>query len=45
MSPRRARVKPAKGNAIPLVNPGEKAKVGVTDAPAGAKKMSNGAGK
>jgi hypothetical protein len=40
-----ARVKGAMEKAIPLVNPGEKGKVRVTDAPADAKKMTHGAGK
>ena len=39
------RVKGATEKAIPLVNPGEKTEVRVTDAPGNAKKMVHGAGK
>ena len=45
MSPGGARVKGAMEKAIPLVNPGEKGKVGVTNAPGSAKKIAHGAGK
>jgi len=38
------RVKGAMEKAILLVNPGEKGKVKMTDAPANAKKMTHGAG-
>ena len=38
------RVKPSRPG-LPLVNPGEKGKVGMTDPPANAKTMTHGAGK
>ena len=45
MSRGRVRVKGAMEKAIPLVNPGEKAKLRVTDAAGSAKKMTHGAGR
>src|SRR5262249_47834496 len=45
MSPEAPRVKGAVEKAIPLVNPGEKAKLLVTQVPANAKTMTYGAGK
>ena len=45
MSPEAPRVKGAVERAIPLVNPGEKAKLLVTQVPANAKTMTHGAGK
>ena len=45
MSPGGARVKGGMEKAIPLVNPGEKGNVGVTDAAGNAKTMTHGAGK
>jgi len=39
------RVKGATEKAIPLVNPGEKGKVWMTDAAGNAKTMTHGAGK
>jgi hypothetical protein len=45
MSPGGARVKGGMEKAIPLVNPGEKGKVKMTDASANAKKMTHGAGR
>jgi hypothetical protein len=44
MSLQGLRVKPGLGGA-PLVNPGEKGKLRVTDAAGNAKKMTHGAGK
>jgi hypothetical protein len=45
MSPGGPRVKGATEKAIPLVNPGEKAKVRVTNTAGSAKKITHGAGK
>jgi hypothetical protein len=45
MSPGGVRVKGALEKAIPLVNPGEKGKLRVTDAAGSAKKMTHGAGR
>jgi len=45
MSPGGVRVKGAMEKAIPLVNPGEKAKLRVTDASGSAKKVTHGAGR
>jgi hypothetical protein len=45
MSPRKPRVKGELEQAIPLVNPGEKAKLWVTNASANAKTMTHGAAK
>ena len=45
MSPGGVRVKGAMEKAIPLVNPGEKAKLRVTNTAGSAKKMTHGAGR